>query len=129
MMEYEDHCEVRDEIEAAGDEAGAGTARAATAAVPRAGVGAAHTLRPDSHRDCRQNGRGFEACLACLLGGSAAAADSDFFEAKVRPVLAANCYGCHTSTQMGGLQLDYADELKGGKPDPPSSPAIPMGVC
>ena len=54
--------------------------------------------------------------LACLLGGSAIAADSDFFEAKVRPVLAANCYGCHTDTQMGGLRLDSAEGVrKGGK--------------
>ncbi|MEO8369637.1 MAG: PSD1 and planctomycete cytochrome C domain-containing protein [Candidatus Solibacter sp.] len=58
--------------------------------------------------------------LACLLGGSAVAADSDFFEAKVRPVLAANCYGCHTDTQMGGLRLDSAEGLrKGGKSGAP----------
>jgi hypothetical protein len=33
----------------------------------------------------------------------------------VRPVLARNCYGCHTTTHMGGLQLDTREHvLKGG---------------
>jgi hypothetical protein len=41
---------------------------------------------------------------------------SEFFEMRVRPVLAKNCYGCHTSAQMGGLQLDTREHvLKGGK--------------
>ena len=34
---------------------------------------------------------------------------------KVRPVLVKNCHGCHTSTRMGGLQLDTREHaLKGG---------------
>jgi hypothetical protein len=39
-----------------------------------------------------------------------------FFEAKVRPVLAENCYSCHGSTsQNGGLRLDNsAGIVKGG---------------
>jgi mono/diheme cytochrome c family protein len=51
-----------------------------------------------------------------LLGGSAAAADpGEFFETHVRPVLAKNCFGCHTSTHMGGLQLDSREHaLQGG---------------
>ncbi len=51
-----------------------------------------------------------------LMCGCAAAADSgEFFEMRVRPVLAKNCYGCHTSTHMGGLQLDSRENaLKGG---------------
>ena len=43
----------------------------------------------------------------------------EFFETRVRPVLADNCYGCHTNTAMGGLRLDSADALwKGGKRGP-----------
>jgi mono/diheme cytochrome c family protein len=43
----------------------------------------------------------------------------DFFEVKVRPVLANNCFGCHTNTAMGGLRLDSAEALqKGGKRGP-----------
>ncbi len=41
---------------------------------------------------------------------------TDLFETKVRPILAANCYTCHTQTQMGGLRLDSRDAVtKGGK--------------
>ena len=29
-----------------------------------------------------------------------------FFDDKVRPILAQNCYKCHTSESMGGLRLD-----------------------
>ena len=35
-----------------------------------------------------------------------AAEDTDFFENKVRPVLANNCYACHTNSEMGGLRVD-----------------------
>ncbi len=40
----------------------------------------------------------------------------DFFETRIRPVLATNCYACHTNSAMGGLRLDSRDGLlKGGK--------------
>src|ERR1041385_8251569 len=43
------------------------------------------------------------------------AASPDFFEMKIRPVLANNCYSCHASTAMGGLRLDSREALmKGG---------------
>src|SRR5579859_6784689 len=32
--------------------------------------------------------------------------DADFFENKVRPILANNCYECHTDSASGGLRLD-----------------------
>ena len=41
----------------------------------------------------------------------------EFFEKKIRPVLAGNCYGCHNSkmkTPMGGLQIDTRDGLLRG---------------
>ncbi len=48
----------------------------------------------------------------------------DFFEKRVRPVLAKNCFACHTNAQLGGLRLDSeAAFLKGGK----SGPAIIAG--
>ena len=41
--------------------------------------------------------------------------NTQFFTQKVRPVLAQNCYQCHTSEQAGGLRLDSLDAvLKGG---------------
>lgn len=43
------------------------------------------------------------------------AADIDF-EGRIRPILANNCYSCHTGTAMGGLRLDSREGmLKGGK--------------
>ncbi len=45
----------------------------------------------------------------------------EFFETKVRPVLAKNCFSCHTQTKLGGLEMASRDTLlKGGK----SGPAI-----
>jgi hypothetical protein len=76
--------------------------------------------------------------LAPAVGGlygqaSSPAGTADFFETKVRPVLANNCFGCHTNTEMGGLRLDSAEALlKGGTKrgaavapgDPDNSPLI-----
>jgi hypothetical protein len=40
----------------------------------------------------------------------------EFFESKIRPILANNCYGCHTNSQLGGLRLDSLEGMKkGGK--------------
>lgn len=53
----------------------------------------------------------------------------EFFEKKIRPVLATNCYGCHSSkleTPMGGLALDTkAGLLKGGDSGPAIVPGKP----
>ncbi|PYR43792.1 MAG: hypothetical protein DMF93_02165, partial [Acidobacteria bacterium] len=38
-------------------------------------------------------------------------ASGDFFEARIRPLLAANCYDCHTDQRMGGLRLDSREAL------------------
>ena len=62
--------------------------------------------------------------LVLLLGRSPLAADSavDFFEKRVRPVLAEHCYECHseTSTKLkGGLKLDSrAGVERGGDSGP-----------
>jgi hypothetical protein len=41
---------------------------------------------------------------------------SDFFETRVRPVLAKNCFACHGASHMGGLQLDSREHVaKGGQ--------------
>jgi mono/diheme cytochrome c family protein len=57
----------------------------------------------------------------------------EYFESKIRPILANNCYACHTNTAMGGLRLDSAEGLlKGGAKrgpavvagDPAKSPII-----
>jgi len=59
---------------------------------------------------------------ACLLQAQDPAAE--FFEMKVRPLLAKNCFACHTQSKMGGLSLTSREEvLKGGN----SGPAIKAG--
>jgi soluble lytic murein transglycosylase len=51
---------------------------------------------------------------------------ADFFENKVRPVLADNCYDCHTAAESGGLRVDSrANLLKGGKSGPAVMPGDP----
>src|ERR1700733_12399451 len=65
--------------------------------------------------------RTFLAGILTLVGAwslHAAATDEKqaFFETKIRPVLAAECYECHGATkQKAGLRLDYRDGiLEGG---------------
>ncbi len=48
----------------------------------------------------------------------------EFFEMRVRPVLAKNCFACHTASKMGGLEMRSRESLlKGGK----SGPALTAG--
>jgi hypothetical protein len=61
----------------------------------------------------------------CLAAQTTANSDGvAFFEARVRPLLAANCYGCHSAQAtppMGGLRLDSrAGMLRGGKSGVPA---------
>jgi len=54
------------------------------------------------------------AAVICAASLSAAN-DAEFFESKIRPLLAANCYACHTGNALGGLRLDSRETiLKGG---------------
>jgi hypothetical protein len=54
------------------------------------------------------------------------AADPDFFETKVRPVLANNCFSCHAESGLGGLRLDSEEAmLKGGMRGPDVVPGDP----
>ena len=51
---------------------------------------------------------------------------AEYFEANVRPILAANCYECHTDQRMGGLRLDSRNGLlKGGRSGPAIVPGDP----
>lgn len=60
------------------------------------------------------------ACLLLSFGCCLTARADDFFESKIRPLLAANCYACHTQSRMGGLRLDSGEAvLKGESPARP----------
>src|SRR5437016_432484 len=50
----------------------------------------------------------------------------DFFETKIRPILATECFACHTNSQLGGLRLDSREALlRGGKSGPAIVPGDP----
>ena len=52
--------------------------------------------------------------------------DTDFFENKVRPILANSCYDCHDETAKGGLRVDSKAAFeKGGKHGPVVVPGDP----
>ncbi|MGI4830787.1 MAG: DUF1549 domain-containing protein [Janthinobacterium lividum] len=51
--------------------------------------------------------------------GGNSAADVQFYNDHVRPILSQSCFKCHTSEAMGGLRLDSRkDMLKGGDSGP-----------
>lgn len=55
------------------------------------------------------------ALIACALPLLSADGD-EFFEAKIRPLLATHCHACHTGGALGNLRLDSREGiLKGGK--------------
>src|ERR1041385_4280689 len=66
--------------------------------------------------------------LAPLYAQSSPAASPEFFELKIRPVLAANCYSCHTGSELGDLRVDSREAmLKGGKRGAALKPGDPDG--
>ena len=58
--------------------------------------------------------------VAILAAASVSgAADLEFFETKVRPLLATKCDSCHGASEMGGLRLDSRERvLRGGSRGP-----------
>ena len=64
--------------------------------------------------------------LLATAGSALCSEPADYFETRVRPVLAHNCFACHTDAKMGGLQLDTREHaLKGGKSGPVIVPGDP----
>jgi mono/diheme cytochrome c family protein len=54
------------------------------------------------------------------------ASPAEFFELRIRPVFAKNCYACHTSARMGGLELTSRQGLlQGGSSGPAIVPGDP----
>jgi hypothetical protein len=69
-------------------------------------------------------GRGAILVLAALPLG--AVDRIEFFESRIRPMLAKNCFGCHTSAPMADLAMISSDSLlKGGKSGPAIVPGKP----
>lgn len=52
--------------------------------------------------------------------------DTNLFETKIRPLLAANCFACHGESAMSGLRVDSRDGLlRGGDKGPAIVPGDP----
>jgi len=62
-------------------------------------------------------------------GQAASSAGTEFFESKIRPILAKECYQCHSSQAVklkGGLSLEYHETmLRGGNTGPAIVPGDP----
>jgi len=61
--------------------------------------------------------------VGVILSATALSADEkrsseqDFFETKVRPLLARNCFLCHSDARAGGLQMDNRESMMRGSKD------------
>ena len=65
-------------------------------------------------------------CLICIPALAQERDAEQFFESKIRPILANNCYQCHTGANSGGLRVDSREALlKGGKTGPSVIPGNP----
>ena len=68
----------------------------------------------------------FFSTLVSLSAQEIAANSPEYFENKIRPILANSCFGCHTNSAMGGLRLDSLDAMKkGGKRGSAIAPGDP----
>src|SRR5215471_11127243 len=65
--------------------------------------------------------------LSGVVGYAQSASEKiEFFESRIRPVLANHCYACHTESKLGGLRVDSRVALlEGGKSGPAIVPGRP----
>ncbi len=68
----------------------------------------------------------FGAAVLPLPAQTVNAGTPEYFENNIRPILADNCFGCHTNSQLGGLRLDTLEGMKkGGQHGPAIVPGNP----
>ena len=61
-----------------------------------------------------------------VLSAAQSANSVEFFETRIRPLLAERCFACHTQSRLGGLQIDSRETLlKGGNSGPAIVPGSP----
>src|SRR5262245_10539382 len=55
------------------------------------------------------------SCALPVRAADAPPGGSEFFEMRIRPILAKRCFTCHTSAHLGGLEMSGRNALlKGG---------------
>jgi Protein of unknown function (DUF1549)/Protein of unknown function (DUF1553)/Planctomycete cytochrome C len=82
-----------------------------SAQTPEATAASRDTAKPET-----KNTGDAVPVLAKLESRQFTAAQNQYFETKVRPLLINRCYGCHADSASGGLRLDSRNTaLKGGK--------------
>ena len=74
--------------------------------------------------------RSAQRCIVAVVLAAPALAQSvdpqEFFESRIRPLLASQCFACHTDSNLGELRLDSREEiLAGGKRGPAIVPGEP----
>jgi len=61
-----------------------------------------------------------------ILTAAQSTNSAEFFETRIRPLLAEKCYVCHTQSRLGGMRIDSRETLlKGGNSGPAIVPGIP----
>ena len=70
---------------------------------------------------------GFSLLAVAAAGwGQEVSEKIEFFESRIRPILANNCYSCHSENKLGGLRVDSRVALlAGGKSGPAIVPGRP----
>ena len=66
------------------------------------------------------------SCAPSVRAADSPPGGSEFFEMRIRPILAKRCFTCHTSAHMGGLEMSGRNALlKGGDRGPAIAPDHP----
>lgn len=69
---------------------------------------------------------GFIVFAAAARAATSTAGTPEFFETRIRPILATSCFSCHTESKLGGLRLDSRESiLAGGASGPAVVPGDP----
>ena len=64
--------------------------------------------------------------MTSVLTAAQSTNSAEFFETRIRPLLAEKCFACHTQSRLGGMRIDSRETLlKGGNSGPAIVPGSP----
>ena len=65
-----------------------------------------------------------------VLSAAQSANSVEFFETRIRPLLAEKCFACHTQSRLGGLQIDSRETFsREAIQVPPLFPVVLSRAC